>query len=99
MIKKYQMRLDMCFLKETVCCKMQVFKVSQSDDVLIFQPIKKKKGKELTDEEKDKNRRISKIRIRIEYVVSSIKRCRIVKKIRNWPTQLWILLVLCTTSY
>jgi hypothetical protein len=55
------------------------------DDVLIFQPMKKKKGKDLTDDEKDKNRRISKIRIRIEHVVSSIKRCRIVKdKFRNW---------------
>jgi hypothetical protein len=57
--------------------------------------MKKKKGKDLTDDEKDKNRRISKIRIRIEHVVSCIKRCRIVK---DWPTQLWILLVLCTTS-
>ena len=55
------------------------------ENVSIIQPMKKKKGKDLTPDEKDANRNISKIRIRIEHVVSSIKRCRIVKeKFRNW---------------
>ena len=53
--------------------------------VVILQPQKKPKGKDLTPEEKDSNREISKIRIRIEHVISGIKRCRIVKdKCRNW---------------
>lgn len=55
------------------------------ENVSIIQPMKKKKGKDLTPDEKDANRNISKIRIRIEHVVSSIKRCRIIKeKFRNW---------------
>jgi hypothetical protein len=55
------------------------------EDVLILQPAKKPKGKNLTQEQKVINRGISRIRIRVEHVVSGIKRCRIVKdKFRNW---------------
>lgn len=55
------------------------------EDVLIFQPIKKKPGMDLTTDEKEMNKNVSKIRVRIEHVVSGIKRCRIVKdKFRNW---------------
>ena len=54
-------------------------------NVEILQPTKKPKGKELTQEQKDRNRSISKTRIRIEHVVSGAKRYRIVKdKCRNW---------------
>lgn len=54
-------------------------------NVTILQPEKKPRGKELTEEQKEKNRNISRIRIRIEHVVSSIKRYRIIKdKLRNW---------------
>ncbi|MBF0242693.1 MAG: transposase [Desulfamplus sp.] len=54
-------------------------------NVEILQPAKKPRGKELTDEQKDINRSISQIRIRIEHVVSGVKRYRIVKdKFRNW---------------
>ncbi|MBF0230046.1 MAG: IS5 family transposase, partial [Desulfamplus sp.] len=36
-------------------------------------------------EQKDENRRISKIRVRIEHVVSGVKRYRMVKdRFRNW---------------
>ncbi|MBF0229624.1 MAG: IS5 family transposase, partial [Desulfamplus sp.] len=42
----------------------------------ILQSTKKPKGKELTQEQKDENRRISKIRVRIEHVVSGVKRYR-----------------------
>lgn len=60
----------------------QGFSVS---NVEILQPTKKPRGKELTQEQKDKNRNISKIRIRIEHVVNGVKRYRIVKdKCRNW---------------
>lgn len=55
------------------------------DNVSTIQPVKKQKGKELTYEEKERNKKISRIRIRIEHVISSIKRYRIVKDtFRNW---------------
>ena len=54
-------------------------------DVLILQPAKKPKGKKITLEQKVINCGISKIRIRVEHVISGIKRYRIVKdKCRNW---------------
>ncbi len=44
-----------------------------------IQPMKKPKGRDLTDQEKAENREISSIRIRIEHAISGIKRYRIVK--------------------
>jgi len=53
--------------------------------VTILQPKKKPRGQELTLEEKEDNRLISKIRVRIEHAIGGVKRYRIVKdKIRNW---------------
>jgi hypothetical protein len=53
--------------------------------VLITQPHKKPRGKELTDEQKAENRVIARRRVVIEHIISSIKRCRIVKDtIRLW---------------
>ena len=53
-------------------------------DVAIIQPKKKPKGRQLTVEEKAKNREISSIRIRVEHAIGGIKRYRIVKdKLRN----------------
>ena len=53
-------------------------------DVKIIQPKKKPKGRDLTPEEKAKNREISSIRIRVEHAIAGIKRFRIVKdKLRN----------------
>jgi hypothetical protein len=53
--------------------------------VTIWQPKKKPRGKELTPDEKEHNRLISRIRIRIEHAIGGVKRYRIVKdKIRNW---------------
>ena len=52
--------------------------------VRIIQPKKKPKGRDLTDQEKAKNREISSIRIRVEHAIGGIKRYRIVKeKLRN----------------
>lgn len=45
----------------------------------IMQPIKKPKGKELTDEQKEYNRLISKVRVRVEHAIGSTKRYRMVK--------------------
>ena len=51
----------------------------------IIQSKKKPKGSELTESEKETNRAVSKMRIRIEHVISGVKRYRIVKdKCRNW---------------
>jgi hypothetical protein len=47
--------------------------------VKTFQPQKKPKGKELTPDQKEQNRLISRIRIVIEHIIAGIKRCRIVK--------------------
>ncbi len=53
--------------------------------VTIIQPKKKPRGKELTEEDKENNRLISKVRIRIEHAIGGVKRYRIVKdKLRNW---------------
>jgi hypothetical protein len=47
----------------------------------VRQPKKKPRGKELSTEEKEHNRLISRIRIVVEHVISGIKRCRIVKDV------------------
>ena len=53
--------------------------------VIIIQPRKKPRGKELTPEDTENNRLISKIRIRVEHAIGGVKRYRIVKdKIRCW---------------
>ena len=53
--------------------------------VNIIQPTKKPKGRDLTVEERAKNREISSIRIRVEHAIRGIKRYRIVKdKLRNY---------------
>jgi DDE superfamily endonuclease len=60
----------------------QGFAVSGS---VMMQPKKKPRGGELTSEEKEENRRINAIRVRIEHVIGSVKRYRIVKdKLRLW---------------
>lgn len=53
--------------------------------VTILQPKKKPRGKELTAEEKDNNREIARIRVRVEHAICGVKRYRIVKdQLRNW---------------
>jgi hypothetical protein len=49
--------------------------------VRTLQPKKKPKGKELGLADKFFNRLISSVRIRVEHVIASIKRCRIVKDV------------------
>ena len=51
------------------------------EDVACLTPFKKPKGRELTPAQKAFNRLLSTVRIRIEHVNSSVKRCRIVKEI------------------
>lgn len=55
------------------------------ENVAILQPKKKPRNQELSDLDKAVNQWLSSLRIRIEHVISSVKRYRIVKdKIRNW---------------
>jgi len=55
------------------------------EGVIIPQPERKPKGGELTPERKDRNRGISRVRVRVEHVIGGVRRYRIVKdKLRNW---------------
>lgn len=47
--------------------------------VTIIQPVKKSRGKELSDDRKASNREISRIRVRVEHTIGSAKFMRIVK--------------------
>jgi hypothetical protein len=48
-------------------------------------PFRKPKGGQLTPEQKEHNRRVSQLRVLIEHIITSVKRCRIVKDvIRLW---------------
>lgn len=57
------------------------FQGQEMEGVNIHQPTKKKRGVDLTSEEKAGNRLISRVRVVIEHVISGVKRCRIVKDI------------------
>jgi hypothetical protein len=55
--------------------------------VSIKQPKKKPPKGELSAEEKEENRDISKVRVEVEHQIGGIKRCQIVvQKFRNWVT-------------
>lgn len=47
--------------------------------VVVVQPVKKSKGKELTAEEKEYNKQVSSFRVRVEHAIGSVKFMRIVK--------------------
>ena len=54
-------------------------------EVEILMPLKKSRGRELTQEQQRSNQILHYRRLRIEHVNSSVKRCRIVKdRIRLW---------------
>jgi hypothetical protein len=61
------------------------FQAFTLEGVDILQPTKTPRGKELTPEQKADNRAVSRRRVRIEHVHSSVKRCRMLKEtIRLW---------------
>jgi hypothetical protein len=49
-------------------------------NVTVKMPAKKPKGKELTQEQKRENKKISSFRILVEHAIGGVKRCRIVKE-------------------
>ena len=72
------------FPERSVLLQDTGFQGFSAESVRIIQPKKKPRGGKPTEEEKESNRRISGIRIRIEHVISGVKRYRTVKdKIRN----------------
>ncbi|NDW11266.1 transposase, partial [Dysgonomonas sp. 520] len=50
------------------------------ENVIIKMPTKKPKGKQLTDIQKDENKKIASFRILVEHAIGGIKKCRIVKE-------------------
>jgi len=57
------------------------FQGYEPQGVCTLQPKKKPKGKELGIADRFLNRLIASVRIRVEHVIASIKRCRIVKDV------------------
>jgi hypothetical protein len=49
------------------------------ENVIVVQPTKKTKGKELTQEQKDKNKEISSKRVLVEHAIGGVKILRIIK--------------------
>jgi len=71
--------------EESILCQDTGFQGFALEGVTILQPEKKPRGGELTPEEKEYNRRVSRLRIRVEHAIGGIKRYRIVKdQLRNW---------------
>lgn len=64
----------------------------------ILAPFKKPRGNLLSPSQKSFNRQLASLRIRIEHVISSVKRCRIVKdpcKLRGIPAQDLVMEIAC----
>lgn len=64
------------------------------DNVVTVQPIKKPKGRELTQEEKEYNKMVSSFRIRVEHAIGSTKFMRIAKdecrlRANDFPAQIY----------
>lgn len=57
------------------------FQGYQPENVILYQPTKKPKGKELTAEQKEQNREISKVRILVEHSIGGVKVFAIVRDI------------------
>jgi hypothetical protein len=71
------------------------------DGVQITQPHKKPRGQKLSEEQKADNRIIARRRVRIEHIIASIKRCRILKEpIRMWKdTARDMVMAICTALH
>lgn len=73
------------FPKDKIIYEDKGFEGFNPEGCTIYRPMKKPKGRDLTAEEKQKNKEISKKRILIEHAIGSIKTFRIVKDtFRNW---------------
>lgn len=76
---------ELIFPKGIILYQDSGYQGFKPDDVEVKMPTKKPKGEELTQEQKNVNRRLSQIRVLIEHINCGIKRCRIVKDtFRSW---------------
>jgi hypothetical protein len=50
------------------------------ENVTVKMPTKKPKGKELSEAQKEENKRISSFRILVEHAIGAVKKCRIIKE-------------------
>lgn len=57
------------------------------EDSTVIMPHKKPRGGELSSDQKAENGVISSYRVRVEHVISSVKRCRVVKDICRIPSR------------
>ncbi len=79
--KKIADEEDPTFPKGTHVYQDTGFQGFEPEGIVIFQPKKKPRKDELTDQEKESNRLISSVRVVVEHVIGGIKRCRIVKDV------------------
>jgi hypothetical protein len=77
--KKIADETGLCLPEESSLCQDTGFQGFRLSNVTIIQPKKKPRGKELTPAEKESNRQISRLRIRVEHAIGGAKRYRIVK--------------------
>lgn len=56
------------------------FQGHKPKNVTVKMPAKKPKGKQLSDAQKQENRKISSFRILVEHAIGGVKKCRIVKE-------------------
>ena len=69
------------FPEGTVLDKDTGYQGYEPAGVKTYQPKKKPKGGELTEEEKEENRLLSKLRVVVEHVIGGVKRLHIVKDV------------------
>ena len=69
---------DYTFPPGCVLFKDTGFQGFEPEQVCTYQPKKKPRKQELSAEEKAENTKISRIRILVEHIIASVKRCRIV---------------------
>jgi len=79
--KKLADEQDIPFPEGSKLWKDTGFQGYEPEHITTYQPMKKSKGKELTAEQKDQNRQISKERIRVEHSIGGIKVFGIVHQI------------------
>jgi hypothetical protein len=72
-------REALLFPEDLVLVQDTGFEGYAPDGVIVCQPKKKPRGKELSAKDKARNTLISRLRIAVEHVISGIKRCHIVK--------------------
>ncbi len=77
--KKIADETNLVLPKGSSLCQDTGFQGFALPGVTMIQPMKKPRGKELTPEQKEINRQISRLRIRVEHAIGGVKRYRIVK--------------------